>query len=229
MVGVAALADAIEYNRQKVVRGTGGGTGSTCAHCRAFRIAGCPNRSNAATTDHDPSAARWTRCHPLLAGHLVRKDHHVRSGSTKAASCISSRRRARRSSTRIEFKDLDQGRYRRRLSELRHRPCGVEGEGAATVDNAQMRYFIVHLHRLLDPARRRRRRAELSPHSCGIIRRLARTRWVQTPLGRPCAPSICGSSSGEPQPFTVEPAIIYERGWRRNCRSSSRCGTASIS
>ena len=28
---------------------------------------------------------------------------------------------------------------------------GLEGKAQATVDNAQMRYFIVHLHRLLDP------------------------------------------------------------------------------
>ena len=27
-----------------------------------------------------------------------------------------------------------------------------KGKAQATVDNAQMRYFIVHLHRLLDPA-----------------------------------------------------------------------------
>jgi hypothetical protein len=28
-----------------------------------------------------------------------------------------------------------------------------KGKAQATVDNAQMRYFIVHLHRLLDPQR----------------------------------------------------------------------------
>lgn len=28
-----------------------------------------------------------------------------------------------------------------------------KGRAQATVDNAQMRYFIVHLHRLMDPAK----------------------------------------------------------------------------
>ena len=51
---------------------------------------------------------------------------------------------------RNEFKD-SQGRHRRRLSELRDRLCRLEGKAQQTVDNAQMRYFIVHLHRLLDP------------------------------------------------------------------------------
>ena len=44
-----------------------------------------------------------------------------------------------------------QARYRRRLSELRDRLCRLEAKAQQTVDNAQMRYFIVHLHRLLDP------------------------------------------------------------------------------
>ncbi len=51
----------------------------------------------------------------------------------------------------IRFKDLDQ------LDIIGIYPSFSEAEGAwreaaqRTVDSAQMRYFIVHLHRLMDP------------------------------------------------------------------------------
>jgi hypothetical protein len=52
----------------------------------------------------------------------------------------------------IEFKDLDQvevvGLYPNYASAY----AAWKGKAQRTVDNAQMRYFIVHLHRLLDPA-----------------------------------------------------------------------------
>jgi uncharacterized protein DUF4170 len=52
----------------------------------------------------------------------------------------------------VEFKDLDQvdivGLYPNYASAY----AAWKARAQRTVDNAQMRYFIVHLHRLLDPA-----------------------------------------------------------------------------
>ena len=51
----------------------------------------------------------------------------------------------------IEFKDLDKldivGIYPNYASAY----AAWKAKAQGTVDNAQMRYFIVHLHRLLDP------------------------------------------------------------------------------
>lgn len=51
----------------------------------------------------------------------------------------------------LEFKDLDKldmvGIYPNYASAL----AAWRAKAQGTVDNAQMRYFIVHLHRLLDP------------------------------------------------------------------------------
>ena len=54
----------------------------------------------------------------------------------------------------IEFKDLS------KLDVVGFYPNYAEayqawlGKARETIDNAQMRYFIVHLHRLLDPAKK---------------------------------------------------------------------------
>ena len=52
----------------------------------------------------------------------------------------------------VEFKDLDQvevvGLYPNYASAY----AAWKGKAQRTVDNAQMRSFMVHLHRLLDPA-----------------------------------------------------------------------------
>jgi hypothetical protein len=52
---------------------------------------------------------------------------------------------------RIEFKDLSKldivGMYPNYRSAL----AAWRGKAQATVDNAQMRYFVVHIHRLMEP------------------------------------------------------------------------------
>ena len=52
----------------------------------------------------------------------------------------------------VEFKDLEKldivGVYPNYASAY----AAWKGQAQKTVDNAHMRYFIVHLHRLLDPA-----------------------------------------------------------------------------
>lgn len=56
-----------------------------------------------------------------------------------------------RSPTDITFKDLSKldlvGMYPNYASAL----AAWRGKAQATVDNAQMRYFVVHVHRLIDP------------------------------------------------------------------------------
>jgi hypothetical protein len=55
------------------------------------------------------------------------------------------------SPTDITFKDLSKldlvGMYPNYASAL----AAWRGKAQATVDNAQMRYFVVHVHRLIDP------------------------------------------------------------------------------
>ena len=80
-----------------------------------------------------------------------------------------------------------------------------------TVDNAQMRYFIVHLHRLLDPDARRRSRADRTTERTGMLslKRIARTRWVQKTIGVVAAEYlrlVYWTSR-----LVTEPADIYER------------------
>jgi hypothetical protein len=58
----------------------------------------------------------------------------------------------------VEFKDLDKldivGIYPNYVTAY----AAWKAKAQQTVDNAQMRYFIVHLHRLLDPNTDRRAR-----------------------------------------------------------------------
>jgi hypothetical protein len=62
----------------------------------------------------------------------------------------------------VEFRDLDQldivGIYPSYAAAY----AAWKAKAQQTVDNAQMRYFIVHLHRLLDPEATERPRAK--PH-----------------------------------------------------------------
>ena len=53
-----------------------------------------------------------------------------------------------------------------------------KAKAQASVDNAHMRYFVVHLHRLLDPA------AQNATGSCRLMRKkIAHSRTVQEALG----------------------------------------------
>jgi hypothetical protein len=51
-----------------------------------------------------------------------------------------------------EFKDLSQLDIVGVFPNYASAYAAWKGKAQGTVDNAQMRYFIVHLHRLLDPA-----------------------------------------------------------------------------
>jgi hypothetical protein len=56
-----------------------------------------------------------------------------------------------RSLTGTEFRDLDQLDIVGIFPDYKSAEAAWRGKAQATVDNAHMRYFIVHLHRLLDP------------------------------------------------------------------------------
>ncbi len=51
----------------------------------------------------------------------------------------------------VEFKDLSQLDMVGIFPNYATAYAAWKGKAQATVDNAQMRYFIVHLHRLLEP------------------------------------------------------------------------------
>ena len=51
----------------------------------------------------------------------------------------------------VEFKDLDQLDIVGIFPNYQSAYDAWKGAAQRTVDNAQMRYFIVHIHRLLDP------------------------------------------------------------------------------
>jgi hypothetical protein len=50
-----------------------------------------------------------------------------------------------------EFRDLDQLDIVGIYPDYKSAEAAWKGKAQSTVDNAHMRYFIVHLHRLLDP------------------------------------------------------------------------------
>jgi hypothetical protein len=52
----------------------------------------------------------------------------------------------------VEFKDLDQVEVVGLFPNYASAYSAWKSKAQRTVDNAHMRYFIVHLHRLLDPA-----------------------------------------------------------------------------
>ena len=80
----------------------------------------------------------------------------------------------------IEFKDLDKldivGIYPNYASAY----AAWKAKAQGTVDNAEMRYFIVHLHRLLDPDKTR---PTTLRHGMQFWRRIGRQQWAKTALG----------------------------------------------
>ena len=53
---------------------------------------------------------------------------------------------------RIEFRDLSKLHVVGMYPNYKEAHAAWRGAAQATVDNAEMRYFIVHIHRLLEPA-----------------------------------------------------------------------------
>ena len=65
------------------------------------------------------------------------------------------RRRVDRSFEHTTFKDLDQVEIVGVFPNYATAHAAWKAKAQQTVDNAHMRYFVVHLHRLLDPGSRR--------------------------------------------------------------------------
>lgn len=53
----------------------------------------------------------------------------------------------------IEFKDLSKLDFVGMYPNYAEAERAWRGKAQATVDNAQMRYFVVHLHRLMEPGK----------------------------------------------------------------------------
>lgn len=53
--------------------------------------------------------------------------------------------------SKVEFRDLDKLDLVGIFPDYQSAHAAWKAKAQATVDNAHMRYFIVHLHRLLDP------------------------------------------------------------------------------
>jgi len=51
----------------------------------------------------------------------------------------------------VEFRDLSKLDFVGMYPNLAEAEKAWRGKAQATVDNAQMRYFVVHIHRLMDP------------------------------------------------------------------------------
>ena len=81
----------------------------------------------------------------------MRNDHHVGHPQSQATCFIWCSAANCESVADVEFKDLDKldivGVYPNYASAY----AAWKAKAQGTVDNAQMRYFIVHMHRLLDP------------------------------------------------------------------------------
>ena len=113
----------------------------------------------------------------LLAGHLARKKpscqivpsrnllHLVIGGELTDLE-------------HITFKDLDQVEIVGVFPNYATAHAAWKAKAQQTVDNAHMRYFVVHLHRLLDPGQ------DTKPSQLKrLFRDLLRSSWVQRALG----------------------------------------------
>ncbi len=122
----------------------------------------------------------------------------------------------------IEFKDLDKldivGIYPNYAGAY----AAWKAKAQGTVDNAQMRYFIVHLHRLLDPDSN-------APHAetnaCSFGGASAGSNGQRRRSASSAAEYL--RFVGMTTRLTIEPATSGTAP-KRTCRSSSRSGTASI-
>ena len=56
-----------------------------------------------------------------------------------------------KSTDAVEFKDLSKLDFVGMYPNYAEAEKAWRGKAQATVDNAQMRYFVVHIHRLMDP------------------------------------------------------------------------------
>ena len=104
----------------------------------------------------------------------------------------------------ITFKDLDQVDIVGVFPNYATAHAAWKAKAQQTVDNAHMRYFIVHLHRLLDPGQ------DAKPVQLKrFFRDLLRSSWVQRALGVLAAEYL--RLVWLTNRFSFEPADVYEQ------------------
>ena len=104
----------------------------------------------------------------------------------------------------MTFKDLDQVEIVGVFPNYATAHAAWKAKAQQTVDNAHMRYFVVHLHRLLDPRSRR----EACPLK-RFFRNLLRSSWVQRALGVLAAEYL--RLVWLTNRFSYDPADVYEQ------------------
>ena len=105
------------------------------------------------------------------------------------------------------FKDLDQVEIVGVFPNYATAHAAWKAKAQQTVDNAHMRYFVVHLHRLLDPAGYQARH-EAFPLK-RLLRDLLRSSWVQRALGVLAAEYL--RLVWLTNRFSFDPPDVYER------------------
>ena len=129
-----------------------------------------------------------------------------------------------------EFKDLDKldivGIYPNYATAY----AAWKAKAQQTVDNAQMRYFIVHLHRLLDPeAPTPAERAESRITAMRVLPKRIATRALGSEGDRRRRGANYLRLVWTDQRGSSSSRRTSTSASSRICRSSWRCGTASIS
>ena len=126
-----------------------------------------------------------------------------------------------------EFKDLDKVELVGVYPNYATAYAAWRAKAQQTVDNAEMRYFIVHLHRLLDPDDDRRGPGALTGHlSYAVVAADhqvlpgAEGDWGQ----RRVLPAFCLADDA----IDASSRRMRSSGSSNKCRSSWRCGTGSI-
>ena len=89
-----------------------------------------------------------TQSSSLLTAHSGKRECPTNRPSN---CCISSSAASSRNIDSVEFKDLGKVDIVGVFPNYASAYTAWKAKAQQTVDNAQMRYFIVHLHRLLDP------------------------------------------------------------------------------
>ena len=130
---------------------------------------GRPFRFNGASVTQAGVVAAGARLHPLLLDKIIRliQRYASESGARPMASAAPSKTSAASGATRqllhlviggelkdvtgIEFRDLSKVHLVGAFPNYKAAYDAWKGAAQRTVDNAHMRYFILHAHRLLDP------------------------------------------------------------------------------
>ncbi len=114
-----------------------------CRACRRRRLASIPNSS---TRRAEQRACR------RRGSHRKADDDERQRNQVAAAAPSRLRRRARRHQEHAFSRSLATSTSSASIPNFAEAKAAWKAKAQATVDNAHMRYFVVHLHRLLEPS-----------------------------------------------------------------------------